>query len=108
MSEEKKAPAPDLFELKLAAIVGYKIHFIVYLGVNALLLLINLACFSKTVRMPDGDIVKLPFIAYFWVMWPILGWGIGLVIHYMVVKKFGGPLVDSWKIPTIDDVKKLS
>ena len=107
MSEEKKAPEPDLAELKLAAIIGYKIHFIVYLGVNALLLLINLACFSKTATV-DGKVVDLPFIAYFWVMWPILGWGIGLVIHYLVVKKFGGPLVDSWKIPTIEDVKKLS
>ena len=108
MSEAQKAPEADLAELKLAAIVGYKIHFIVYLGVNALLLLINLACFSKTAKMPDGQVVQLPFIAYLWVMWPILGWGIGLVIHYLVVRKFGGPLVDSWKIPKIEDIQKQS
>ena len=106
MSEAQKPPEANLAELKLAAIIGYKIHFIVYLGVNALLLLINLACFSKTAKLPDGQVVQLPFIAYFWVMWPILGWGIGLVIHYLVVRKFGGPLVDSWKMPKIEDIQK--
>jgi hypothetical protein len=106
MSQEQKTPELDLAQLKLAAIIGYKIHFIVYLAVNALLLLINVALFSRTATMPDGKVVHLPFIAYFWVMWPICGWGIGLIIHYMVVRKFGGPLVDSWKFPKIEDVQK--
>ena len=110
MAEQTKSPerSPDydLGELKLAAIIGYKVHFIVYLGVNALLLLINLACFSKTQTMGDGTVRHKVFIEYLWVMWPICGWGIGLIIHYLFVRKFSGPLVDSWTLPKVEDVLK--
>ena len=45
--------------------VQFKIHLAVYVGVNVLLLIINLST--------PGD--------YLWVKWPILGWGIGLLVH---------------------------
>ena len=52
--------------------VQFKIHLVVYVGVNLLLLIINLST--------PGD--------YLWVKWPILGWGIGLVFHALNVYVF--------------------
>ena len=44
---------------------GFKIHFLVYLAVNALLIVIN---FATT----PGK---------YWFYWPLLGWGIGVAGH---------------------------
>lgn len=44
---------------------GFRVHFAVYLAVNALLVLIW-AITSST---------------YFWPVWPMLGWGIGVAAH---------------------------
>ena len=48
---------------------GFTSHLYSYLGVNALLILINL--------LTPGP---------WWVQWPILGWGIGLFFHYRGVQ----------------------
>ena len=45
--------------------VGFKIHLLAYLSVNALLLVINLMTTPNT----------------YWFFWPLLGWGIGIVGH---------------------------
>ena len=45
--------------------VGFKIHLLVYLSVNALLIVINL------VTTPNK----------YWFFWPLLGWGVGLAGH---------------------------
>ncbi len=50
-------------------------HLAVYIAVNLLLVVINL------VTSPD----------YFWAIWPLLGWGIGVGIHAMQTFVFGGP-----------------
>lgn len=44
---------------------GFGIHFVVYLFVNALLVVIWL----------------VTGMGYFWPIWPIAGWGIGVGIH---------------------------
>ena len=44
---------------------GFRVHFAVYLAVNALLVVIW-ATTSAT---------------YFWPVWPMLGWGIGVAAH---------------------------
>lgn len=44
---------------------GFRVHFAVYLAVNALLVLIWAATGA----------------GYFWPVWPILGWGIGVASH---------------------------
>lgn len=44
---------------------GFRSHLAVYLAVNALLVLIW----------------ALVSVGYFWPIWPILGWGIGVVAH---------------------------
>src|SRR5262245_13223585 len=54
--------------------IGFYVHFMTYLGVFALLALINL----MTTRYP-------------WFLWPALGWGIGVFCHYMGV--FGRQLL---------------
>jgi hypothetical protein len=106
MTEEKRSPEYDLAERKVDAIIGFKIHIIAYLAVNTLLLVINLACFSRTAKVPSGEVVNLPFIAYFWVMWPIWGWGLGVLIHYIVVRGFCGPLAHSCNVPKVEDFLK--
>ena len=45
------------------------IHLAVYLAVNALLIVINLATST----------------AYLWFWWPLLGWGIGLGVHALAL-----------------------
>ncbi len=58
---------------------GFYIHLAAYVGVNALLVGINL----------------LTSPGVFWAVWPILGWGIKLGAHAVAV--FGGPGVAEWK-----------
>ena len=50
---------------KVEALIGFYTHLAVYLGVNTLLTVLNLTV--------AGD--------YFWAMWPMIGWGSGLIIH---------------------------
>jgi hypothetical protein len=61
--EEKLAAAKKRASEK----VGFIGHLAIYLLVNALLVVINL--------VSSKDIV--------WVIWPILGWGVGLAIHFI-------------------------
>ena len=50
---------------RVEARLGFYIHLGVYLGVNTLLTILNLTV--------SGD--------YFWALWPMIGWGSGLIIH---------------------------
>jgi hypothetical protein len=54
--------------------LGFRTHCIAYLLVNAGLVTINL------VTSPG----------YFWAVWPIIGWGLGLAAHFVAVYHFGG------------------
>ncbi len=61
MSDEQRQQAIRRIQAKR----GFKSHFAVYLAVNALLVLI----WATT----SGG--------YFWPVWPMLGWGIGVAAH---------------------------
>jgi hypothetical protein len=50
--------------------VEFRIHLITYIVVNTFLSAINL------ILSPD----------YIWVIWPVLGWGIGLLMHAINVR----------------------
>ena len=50
---------------------GFKSHLTVYLAVNLLLFVINL------LKTPDS----------YWFIWPLLGWGIGVLGHAYSVSK---------------------
>lgn len=72
MSDEQdlRRQAERRADLKLS----FKVHFMAYLVVNAGLVAINL--------------VSSP--GYFWAIWPIIGWGLGLTAHGIAVYHFGG------------------
>jgi hypothetical protein len=61
MTEEQRRGAIRRIQAKR----GFRVHFAVYLAVNALLVLIW----------------ALTSATYFWPVWPMLGWGIGVVAH---------------------------
>ena len=50
---------------RVEEIKGFYIHLVTYILVNAFLVILNL------LSSPE----------YLWFIWPLLGWGIGLVIH---------------------------
>jgi len=54
--------------------MGFYIHLAVYLGVNTLLIILNLA------------VTK----GYFWAMWPMIGWGTGVILHALFTFVFTG------------------
>ncbi len=56
-------------------------HFLSYILVNSLLIVINL----------------LTTPGYFWAMWPILGWGVGLVLHALSIFGLFGIGSKAWK-----------
>lgn len=54
---------------------GFRVHFIIYVVVNVLLIVLNL------VMSPD----KL------WFYWPLIGWGIGIIAHGFGVYRHSKP-----------------
>ena len=59
---------------RVEAKIGFYIHLAVYVGVNILLIVINLITSSE----------------YLWFKWPLIGWGIGLFFHALGVFVFSG------------------
>jgi hypothetical protein len=59
---------------RVEARIGFYIHLAVYVGVNVLLIIINLSVSPQQL----------------WFQWPLLGWGIGLFFHGMSIFVFSG------------------
>jgi len=59
---------------RVEAKMGFYIHLAVYIGVNILLIIINL------ITSPQ----------YLWFVWPLFGWGIGVFFHGMSIFVFSG------------------
>jgi len=57
---------------RVEAKMGFYVHFVVYVGVNILLIVINF----------------LSSPHYLWFKWPLMGWGIGLLFHGLGVFVF--------------------
>jgi hypothetical protein len=57
---------------RVEAKIAFYIHLAVYVGVNILLLMINLVTSTQ----------------YLWFKWPLIGWGIGLFFHALGVFAF--------------------
>jgi len=64
---------------KVEARMGFYIHLAVYLVVNTFLVILNLAYTND----------------YFWAIWPMLGWGSGLIVHGLNTFVFTAE--SSWK-----------
>jgi hypothetical protein len=63
--------------------IGFYIHLAVFVGVNLLLIVINL--------------VTAP--GHLWFRWPLMGWGIGLFFHGLgVFASFKGDSIKKWMI----------
>jgi uncharacterized RDD family membrane protein YckC len=74
MTEERRQQAIR----RLRAKTGFKIHLFVYLAVSALLVVIWA---FTTARLPYPG-------SFFWPVFPILGWGIGVALHgYFVYRR---------------------
>ena len=54
---------------RVEAKLGFFIHLAVYIVVNSLLIIINMS------TSPE----------YLWFKWPLIGWGIGVIFHALVV-----------------------
>jgi len=61
---------------RVEAKLGFFIHLAVYVGVNLLLIIINLLTAPR----------------HLWFYWPLIGWGIGLFFHALKVFAFTGGL----------------
>lgn len=75
---------------RVEAKMGFYIHLVVYVGVNVLLIVINLATSPQ----------------YLWFKWPLLGWGIGLFFHGMSIFVFSGKKIKGIKEKMIEKEMK--
>ena len=57
---------------KVEAKLGFYVHLVVFVAVNALLVVLNLVYSSE----------------HLWFYWPLFGWGIGIFFHAMAVFVF--------------------
>ena len=71
---------------RVEEIKGFYFHHISYIIVNAVLVVINL------LMSPE----------YLWFIWPIIGWGVALLIHAFTV--FGNVMGKSWEERKIKDI----
>ena len=73
-NQTKASLATRVVNMKL----GLYIHLLVYVAVNALLVVINLLTSDN----------------YLWFWWPLIGWGLGILLHVLAVLAFarGGPI----------------
>ena len=70
MNEQK---AHERIEKRVEAKLGFYIHLVVYILVNSMLIAINLVTAPGT----------------YWFVWPLIGWGIGVLFHGLSVLVFG-------------------
>ena len=87
---------PEAYEeakKRVEAKIGFYVHLAVYLGVNVLLIVINLTTSPR----------------YLWFIWPLFGWGIGLFFHGMSIFVFSGRKFREPKERMIEEeIKKVS
>ena len=73
---------------RLTALRGFYVHLSVYVIVNLGLFLINMTTSPGTL----------------WFIWPLMGWGIAIVLHALRV--FGGAFGSNWEEKKIDELMK--
>jgi len=75
---------------RVEAKIGFYIHLAVYVGVNLLLIIINLTSSPQ----------------YLWSKWPLFGWGIGVFFHGLSVFVFSGGRLEGVKEKMIEEEMK--
>ena len=86
MNENKKT---YLAKRQLAAIEGFYIHLAVFVLVMAILLAVNIATGPA-----------------WWVQWPFLGWGIGVLGHAFAVFGHSPAALAGWEQRKMGDLKR--
>jgi hypothetical protein len=78
------ADSPDYqrARARVRALRGFYVHLTVYL-------LVNLGLFLLDLLTPPAGLI--------WFYWPLLGWGIGLAVHAVIVFGLGGWLGRDWE-----------
>jgi len=76
MTEDREVELRRRAEQRADAKLSFRAHLIAYVVVNAGLVAINL--FTSP--------------GYFWAIWPMIGWGIGIVAHGIAVYYDGGDM----------------
>jgi len=71
---------------RVEEIKGFYFHLVTYVIINAVLIIINL------LTSPE----------YLWFIWPIVGWGVGLLIHAFTV--FSNLWGKSWEERKIKEI----
>ena len=71
---------------RVEEIKGFYFHLVTYIVVNAVLVVINL------LTSPE----------YLWFIWPIIGWGVGLLIHAFTV--FGNVMGKAWEERKVKEI----
>jgi hypothetical protein len=74
---------------KVEAMTGFYIHLTAFIVVNAVLFIID--------AMSGAD---------WWVQWPILGWGIGIIAHALAVFGRWPTFVANWQLRKIRELKE--
>ncbi|MCB9433218.1 MAG: 2TM domain-containing protein [Ardenticatenaceae bacterium] len=59
---------------RVTAKVGFYRHLTIYIAVNILLIIINVSTSTE----------------YLWFIWPLMGWGLAVVLHALRVFAFSG------------------
>jgi hypothetical protein len=73
---------------RVAALRGFYVHLGVYVSVNLLLFLINITA------SPDS----------LWFFWPLLGWGLAVVVHALSVFGSGSLFGAAWEEKKIREI----
>jgi hypothetical protein len=74
---------------QVEAITGFYIHLVVFVLVMAILL--------------AGNWLATPDV--WWVQWPFLGWGIGVLAHALIVFGSMPSFITRWQLRKIKDLK---
>ena len=73
---------------RVEEIKGFYIHLLTYVVVNAFLVILNI----------------LTSPGRYWVQWPVLGWGIGIVIHALSLFGTGRLMGPEWEERKIREI----
>lgn len=85
-TDELEKEARSRAEKRVEEKLGFLKHLVVYIIVNAFLFVINAVTGPK----------------FWWFLFPLGGWGIALVAHFVTVFVLGGGLVEEWRRKEIE------
>ena len=75
-------------ERRFGHVLGFYIHGAVFCGVMTVLILVNVL--TKT---------------EWWVQWPLIGWGIGVIAHGLLVFGLSSRAFVAWRARKIEEIK---